>query len=49
MSEPTFGDSGLSDAERLPGQIGTPEDDAGPSERDPETAADYGDLGEAAE
>ena len=48
MSEPTFGDSGLSDQERLPGEIGTPEGEAGPSELDPETAAGYGDLGDAA-
>jgi hypothetical protein len=49
MSEPTFGDSGLSDQEGLPGEVGTPEGEAGPSELDPETAADYGDLGDTAE
>jgi hypothetical protein len=49
MTEPTFGDSGLSDQEGLPGEIGTPEGEAGPSELDPETAADYDGMGEPAE
>jgi hypothetical protein len=42
MTEPTIG-NGLSDQEGLPGELGTPEGEAGPSELDPDTAADYGD------
>lgn len=42
MTEPTIGND-LSDQQGLPGEPGTPEADAGPSELDPDTAADYGD------
>ena len=47
MTEQTFngGDDELSDQEGLPGELGSPEADAGPSELDPDTAADYGDGG----
>ena len=47
MTEPTIGND-LSDQEGLPGELGTPEADAGPTELDPDTAADYGDGGGAA-
>jgi hypothetical protein len=46
MTEQTFGGNDeLSDQEGLPGELGTPEGEAGPSETDPDTAADYGDGG----
>lgn len=35
----------LTDQQGLPGEVGTPEEEAGPSETDPDTAADYGDGG----
>lgn len=46
MTEQTFGSGDEpADQEGLPGEPGTPEGEAGPSETDPDTAADYGDGG----
>ena len=47
MSEQPLTDGGgeLADQQGLPGELGTPEGEAGPSELDPNTAADYGDGG----
>jgi hypothetical protein len=42
MTEQTFtgGDDELTDQEGLPGELGTPEEEAGPSETDPQTATE---------
>ena len=47
MTEQTFdgGNDELTDQQGLPGEPGSPEGEAGPSELYPDTAADYGDGG----